>query len=104
MLTLATVMVVDDEPRLRAGLAELFAAEGHWVVEAGDGDQALALLRGGAALPDAIFLDLKMPVRDGISTLQAIMAGDDTRAVPGGHRHVLWRKRADHHRHEARGP
>jgi two-component system response regulator AtoC len=82
MLSRATVMVVDDEARLRASLAELFVAEGHAVIEAGDGDEALSLLSGKGRVPDVVFLDLKMPKRDGISTLQALMAGVETRAIP----------------------
>ena len=69
----ATIMVVDDERHLRESLVELFSVEGYTVLEASDGDQALDLLRSAPALPDVVFLDLKMPGRDGIATLQEIV-------------------------------
>ena len=75
-------MVVDDEPRLRESLVELFTRDGYAVVEAGDGDQALALLVVDATRPDVVFLDLKMPGRDGIATLQGIVGNPATRHIP----------------------
>ena len=44
LTTPADILIVNDQKRLRASLAELFASEGHPVLEAGDGDQALTLL------------------------------------------------------------
>jgi CheY-like chemotaxis protein len=83
MLTPAsTVMVVDDERHLRESLAELFAGDGYQVVQASNGDQALALLAQTAECPDVIFLDLKMPGRDGIATLQMLKATPKTRRLP----------------------
>src|SRR5919202_6354795 len=78
----ATVMVVDDERHLRESLAELFAGDGYHVMQAGDGDEALALLARAAVYPDIIFLDLKMPGRDGIATLQALKATPETQGIP----------------------
>jgi len=80
--TPASVMVVDDERHLRESLVELFSAEGYTVLEASDGDQALDLLRSVPPLPDVVFLDLKMPGRDGIATLQEIVSGPVTKHIP----------------------
>src|SRR5262249_16966094 len=52
------------------------------VMQAGDGDEALALLARAAVYPDVIFLDLKMPGRDGIATLQALKAAPETHGIP----------------------
>ena len=57
LTTPADILIVDDEKRLRASLAELLASEGHRVLEAGDGDEALTLLRQATAYPDVILLD-----------------------------------------------
>jgi CheY-like chemotaxis protein len=57
------VLVVDDEPQVRATVAEALALEGYEVTEAGNGAEALSLL--ASAAPDAILLDLWMPVMDG---------------------------------------
>ena len=57
------VLVVDDEPQVRATVREALALEGYEVTEASNGAEALALLT--TAQPDAIVLDLWMPVMDG---------------------------------------
>jgi CheY-like chemotaxis protein len=57
------VLVVDDEPQVRATIAEALALEGYDVTEAGNGAEGLALLR--TTRPDVIVLDLWMPIMDG---------------------------------------
>lgn len=61
-----TVLVVEDEDLLRAGIRRLLQNEGYNVLEAPDGATALQLLDGTA--PDQVALvltDLRMPVMDG---------------------------------------
>ena len=62
------ILVVDDEPTLRAVIAEALAAEGYEVREAADGARALELLRREPV--DAIVLDLMMPNVDGWALLR----------------------------------
>jgi two-component system, OmpR family, response regulator MprA len=57
------VLVVDDEPQVRATVCEALALEGYDVTEASNGAEALSLL--ASAAPEAILLDLWMPVMDG---------------------------------------
>ena len=66
------VCIVDDQPLMRQGLESLLALSDDVTVvgHAGDGDQALDA--GAAHAPDVVLLDLRMPGRDGISTLQAL--------------------------------
>jgi CheY-like chemotaxis protein len=59
-----TVLVVDDDPEIRAALAELLETEGYEVVLAANGAAAMAHLRRGLR-PCLILLDLMMPVMDG---------------------------------------
>jgi CheY-like chemotaxis protein len=59
-----TILVVDDETQLREVLALALELEGYAVVQAADGVDALLALQGGA-LPDAIVLDLEMPLMPG---------------------------------------
>lgn len=60
---MAKILIVDDENDLRDLLAELLAADGHDVRTAHDGEDGLRCL--GEGLPDAILLDLDMPILDG---------------------------------------
>lgn len=68
------VLVVDDHPLMRSGIAgEINAQRDMYVVgEAEDGDSALALFR--RYQPDVTLMDLKMPRMNGIDALKAIRA------------------------------
>jgi len=66
----ANVLVVDDEESLRAFLAEALAEAGHRVVQAPDGEAALALL--AASSFEVVLTDLKMPRVDGAALLRQI--------------------------------
>ncbi|NIS81712.1 MAG: response regulator [Anaerolineales bacterium] len=59
----ATVLIVDDEEAIRTGLAAALKRARFRVLEAADGDQALAVIE--AHHPDIIVLDILMPVLDG---------------------------------------
>jgi two-component system response regulator MprA len=67
------VLVVDDDVDIRATLADVLVDEGYTVETAGDGLDALELLRGGLA-PGLILLDLMMPRCDGADFRQAQLA------------------------------
>ena len=61
-----TVLVVEDEEMVRAGIRRLLQSEGYTVVEAQNGAQALQLLKDEATNHVALVLtDLRMPVMDG---------------------------------------
>ncbi len=68
------VALVDDQPLVRMGLATLIAAEDDLELagEAGDGREALALLR--RTTPDVVLCDIRMPVLDGLGMLQEVAA------------------------------
>lgn len=59
------VLVVDDDPPLRRMLSLTLRDGGFSVVPADNGQAALDLLTSDDTLPDAIVLDLEMPVMDG---------------------------------------
>ncbi|HYH92526.1 MAG TPA: response regulator [Candidatus Saccharimonadales bacterium] len=82
-MTGGRVLVVDDTPFNRRLLVRLLTGIGHEVIEAGDGREALAVLRAADAPPtDVILLDILMPVMDGYDTLAALKADDGLRDVP----------------------
>jgi two-component system, chemotaxis family, chemotaxis protein CheY len=58
------ILVVDDDPDLRALVAELLSERGYAVVVACDGQDAVELLEEGLR-PCLIVLDLSMPRMDG---------------------------------------
>jgi DNA-binding response OmpR family regulator len=66
---MADVLIVDDDPNLRALLRFTLEDAGFSVRTAEDGTEALALLRTAPA-PDVILLDLMMPKLDGLGTLR----------------------------------
>ena len=65
------IVLVDDQPLVRNGIASLLRARGHDVAgEAGDGQEALELVR--RARPDLVLMDLRMPVLDGLSATRLL--------------------------------
>ena len=68
-----TVMVVEDEAALRAGIRRMLQEEGYNVVEAENGVTALQLLEGPASETiDLVLTDLRMPVMDGRQLASAL--------------------------------
>ena len=68
------VLVVDDEPSLRAGVASILSSSGYEVDQAADG--ALALERIADRPPDLVVTDLDMPNLDGLGLLTALRERD----------------------------
>ena len=74
------VLVVDDDPQIRALLRQELEEVGHTVVEAADGREALAAV--AARRPDLIVLDVMMPELTGFD-VAAVLKGDPaTASVP----------------------
>ncbi len=64
----AKILIIDDEPDLCAQFAKIFQSEGHTVLKATSGRQGITIAK--KSQPELIFLDLKMPQMDGITTLK----------------------------------
>ena len=69
---LIKVFIVDDEPLIRMDLREMLHESLVYKVvgEAKDGSEALELIK--QAEPDIIFMDVRMPKQDGITTAKQI--------------------------------
>jgi two-component system chemotaxis response regulator CheY len=78
-----TLLLVDDSPVMRSFLRRALSVCGFPVgrfLEAGNGQQALAVLRDRRA--DLVLTDINMPVLDGEGLLQALREDASLRAIP----------------------
>ena len=70
------VLVVEDDPELRAVVAEILEWEGYRVTTASNGRKALQAIEetstGGATSPALVLLDMWMPVLDGWSVAREL--------------------------------
>ena len=66
------VLVVDDDPDMRASVARVLAAAGYAVEVAEDGQQAIDVQRARPA--QILITDVFMPARDGLETIQFFRA------------------------------
>ncbi len=65
------ILVADDEPNLRRVLGAILVRDGYEVVQAENGEEALALVDDGV---DVVISDLRMPRLDGMEVLRRIVA------------------------------
>lgn len=74
------VLIIDDNDEIvRATCARLRAA-GYDTICAYDGAQGIQ--SASTNVPDAIVLDMRMPVKDGLAALTELKQRDDTRDIP----------------------
>jgi DNA-binding response OmpR family regulator len=66
----ARILVADDEPFILRSLTYVLRKDGHEVLEARDGEEALAMARSG--VPKIVFLDVMMPKRNGYEVLEEL--------------------------------
>jgi len=69
-----TVLIVDDSAFIRDIHREIIETGGFRVIEAANGENALA--QYDTHRPDAVLMDLLMPDMDGMDVIEKIMAGD----------------------------
>ena len=76
------VVVVDDQPLVRAGIVMLINAEDDITVvaEAADGAEALTQIR--SQRPDVVLMDVRMPGTDGVTATRAVV--DEGLTAPSG--------------------
>ena len=64
------ILIVDDETNMRTILVDIFAEEGHKVIEAANGEEALDKVH--KEKPDLVLVDTKLPGMDGIEVCRQI--------------------------------
>lgn len=68
----AAVLIIEDDSATISVFTKMLALEGYAVMTAGNGLEGLE--RVAASAPDAIILDLRMPISDGLDFLRRLRA------------------------------
>ena len=77
-----TILVAEDDIGLRDLVAEILQSSGYQVVSADDGQQAIDYLASAEEVPDAVLLDLMMPVVNGWDCLRVMRSDDRLCGIP----------------------
>jgi len=64
---MARILIIDDDDALRSVIAQNLTLAGHTVLQAGDGNQGIALAK--AEQVDLVLTDLVMPGKEGVETI-----------------------------------
>lgn len=78
--TTSKILIVDDDEGVTQTFARMLRLEGYQVRTAVSAEKGLAEAAEGR--PDAIILDLRMPLLDGLGFLRRLRAHDDHRETP----------------------
>lgn len=73
------ILIADDEPNILISLEYLMKREGHDVLLAHDGREALEAIRQHR--PDVVLLDVMMPLKSGFDVCQEVRADDTLERV-----------------------
>lgn len=76
-----TILVIEDDHDTRVALRNCLEERGYFVVSCAHGARALELLEE-MTLPDAILLDINMPIMNGDDFLRAVKNNEGLRQVP----------------------
>ena len=69
-----SILIVDDDHDIRAGMSLALRAEGANILEASDGNEAVAQWR--IHMPEVVVLDMMLPKRSGFLVLEELIEGD----------------------------
>ena len=78
--TIPKILIVDDDESVTQTFASMLRLEGYQVRTAVSAETGLRLAQ--ESQPDAIILDLRMPLVDGLTFLRRLRADDPPRATP----------------------
>jgi twitching motility two-component system response regulator PilH len=77
---MAKILVVDDEADTLHLVKMVLEEEGHSITTAENG--AMALLSIAEIKPDAIIMDIVMPIMDGFQTMHVLKSSPENEAIP----------------------
>ncbi len=72
------ILVVDDETDFRQVMTVWLQSKGYSVITAENGNEGIRMIK--EAKPDLVFMDLRMPMKDGVDTINEVRRFD--RATP----------------------
>ena len=73
-MSVATIVVVEDQPDNLKLLTTLLSLKGHQVVGLPNGDRLAEIMRTQKPVPDLVLLDIQLPGRDGYAVLEELRA------------------------------
>jgi len=71
-VSVATIVVVEDQPDNLKLLTTLLSLKGHQVVGLPNGDRLAEVMRTQKPVPDLVLLDIQLPGRDGYAVLEEL--------------------------------
>ncbi len=74
------ILIIDDDENVRLGLRMLLVSEGYKVLEAKNGNEALALME--IKKPDVILCDVEMPIMDGFEFRRILLQNSEFSLIP----------------------
>ena len=74
------VLIVEDEPNIVLSLEILLHRAGYETVSAGDGEEALELMR--RTRPDVVLLDIMLPKRNGYEVCRTVKSDAALSSIP----------------------
>jgi two-component system cell cycle response regulator DivK len=74
------ILVVEDQLDNRQMLHDLLTHAGFDIVEAENGEEAIAFAQ--ASLPDLILMDIQLPILDGYEATRRLKADPDLKSIP----------------------
>jgi twitching motility two-component system response regulator PilH len=80
VMSIKTILIVDDSPTERYLLAEMLASGGYTLIQADSGEAALE--RARADRPDLILMDVVMPGMNGFHATRSLVKDEATHDIP----------------------
>ena len=79
---MSTILIADDEARIRRLVSDFLKRDGHTIIEAADGKTALELIENRRPTLDLAILDVMMPGMDGFAFMEEARTRESIRNIP----------------------